>query len=126
MNEVDLLDLMLDHFVARVTLEGERCNLNHGKGVDTPEAIDYLCQYVGNTDIEYVGITDIKVADDLLRIPICKECITALYNERYLLFYCLNCNSSQWLIKSQAKKLYPAWESIKFLSACPRCCKRKT
>lgn len=108
-------DERLDELLAMINLIDECCHLNHGLDITPPPAVDYLCQYVGKIK-ESVGI-----ADSLLRIPICEECITALYDEDWLLFYCLVCNSSQWLIKSKAKKHYPKWESVKFLSMCPKC-----
>jgi len=105
----------LDELLAMIGLIDKHCYLNHGPDIAPPPAVDYLCQYVGKIE------GDVGTADVLLRIPICEECIDTLYNEDWLLFYCLSCNSSQWLIKSKAKKLYPKWESIKFLSMCPKC-----
>lgn len=107
------LDQTLNEFVALIELMHETCHLNHGKGADIPQAVDYLCQYVGPTD------SDVGTA--LLRIPICAECITTLYDKDWILFYCLTCNSSQWLMRSKAKKHYPEIESIKFLAQCPNC-----
>lgn len=111
---MDTLDTHLDHLIAEIGLIGEKCHLNHGIGEKTPDAVEYLCQYIGKQD-------DLDIKPDLLRIPICNECINALYDEDWLLFYCLTCNSSQWLLKSKAKKLYPKWESIRFLHTCPNC-----
>ncbi len=109
-------DKYLNHLLAVAGLIEELCYLNHGTDITPPQAVDYLCQYVGKTSEGLEG------AESLLRIPICKECAeTLLYDEDWLLFYCLTCNSSQWLIKSKAKKLYPKGESIRFLSMCPKC-----
>lgn len=108
---MDELGKALDRFNAKISLIHEKCNLNHGIGTERSQAVDYLCQYVGlNTVSRY-----------LLTIPICAECAAALYDEEWLLFYCLTCNSSQWLLKNEAKKLYPKWESIIFLTECPMC-----
>jgi hypothetical protein len=104
---MDILDTFMDDFIARIHLIGELCSLNHGPGVKPPPATNYLCQRIGS---------------DLYRIPICDECAAALYDEEWLLFYCLSCNSSQWLLKSKAKKYYPKWESVRFLHTCPMCC----
>jgi len=109
------IDEALDFFIAKMNLIYEDCHLNHGLGVKPPRATEYLCQWVGPKD----------QPTDLLRIPICVECAEALYDEKWLLFYCLNCNSSQWLLKSKAKKYYPIWESIRFLSECPICTENK-
>ncbi len=109
-------DTDLDELLAIVSLIDKYCYLNHGPNITPPPAVDYLCQYIGKIE------GSVGTADSLLRIPICKECVeTLLYDDNWLLFYCLSCNSSQWLIKSKAKKLYPKWESIKFLSMCPKC-----
>lgn len=108
---MDRLDEALNYFVAKANLIYEHCYLNHGSGVEPPPALDYLCQNIGS------GNEPI----DTLRIPICSECVEALYDEDWLLFYCLTCTSSQWLLKSKAKKYYPKWESIRFLSQCPTC-----
>jgi hypothetical protein len=127
------LDGALDFFIAKMNLIYEKCHLNHGPGVEPPDAVNYLCQRLDNLnepgydsmDPSLLAIPEFKKnLDDLgesLRIPICSECEEALYDEHWLLFYCLKCNSSQWLIKSRAKKLYPHWESIRFLAGCPIC-----
>jgi len=111
---MDILDTHLDNLIAKIDLIGELCHLNHGIGVQPPPAVNYLCQYMGKKE-------DNNKVLDLLRIPICKECTIALYDEDWLLFYCLACGSSQWLLKSEAKKLYPKWESVRFLRGCPNC-----
>jgi hypothetical protein len=111
---MDIMSMDLDELFAKINLIGELCHLNHGIGEKPPPAENYLCQYIGKKDDPSVGV-------ELLVIPICKECAAALYNEDWLLFYCLTCNSSQWLLKSKAKKLYPKWESIRFLHTCPNC-----
>lgn len=112
LDDLNLLEKRLNEFIAKTELLTEVCYLNHN-GENPPKATNYLCQYVGHYKE--------KVATGLLRIPICDECIAALYDSDWLLFYCLNCNSSQWLIKSKAKKYYPEWESVKFLAQCPNC-----
>lgn len=118
MDEIDdltELDEALDLFIAKMNLVYERCHLNHGEGVKPPKATEYLCQWIGKDGQE----------EFLFRIPICDECAEALYDEEWLLFYCLTCNSSKWLLKSRAKKYYPKWESIRFLSECPICTENK-
>lgn len=112
---MDKLDEALDYFVARVNLIYEHCHLNHGPGAESPPAVDYLCQNIGTGN----------ESQDLLRIPVCAECAAALYDEEWLLFYCLTCMSSQWLLKRKARKYYPKWESIRFLSECPICTEKK-
>jgi hypothetical protein len=135
MDKMDILDASIGLFLARANLIGLTCHLNHN-GEEPPEAIDYLCQRLGdiNDQPEEIATLDdpmlaqipefmhnIEDTQDMLRIPVCAECVTALYDEDWLLFYCLSCDSSQWLMKSKARKLYPKWESIRFLSGCPNC-----
>jgi len=136
-DDLKRLDEALDYFVARANLVYEKCHLNHGLGVEPPQAVNYLCQRLDNLneggdesiDPSLLSIPEFinKVDDsgDMLRIPICEECAEALYDEEWLLFYCLACNSSQWLLKSKAVKYYPAWESIRFLAECPMCTENK-
>lgn len=128
------LDEALGFFIAKTNLVYEDCHLNHGPGVPAPKAINYLCQRLDDlSEVEYNAsllsipefMSNTDELGDVLRIPICEECIEGLYDEDWLLFYCLTCNSSQWLIKSKAKKYYPAWESIRFLVECPICTNRK-
>lgn len=128
------LDEALDFFIAKMNLTYEHCHLNHGPGVEPPKATNYLCQRLDDLNKEDYDPMMLSIPEfsgnlnefgDTLRIPICDECIAALYDEDWLLFYCLTCNSSQWIIKSKAKKLYPHWESIRFLIECPICTNRE-
>ena len=111
---MDTLDANLDYLLSKLNLVGVTCHLNHGVGEKPPSAMEYLCQYIGKQD-------DPDTIPELLRVPICEECVIALYDENWLLFYCLTCDSSQWLLKSKARKLYPKWESVRFLHTCPNC-----
>lgn len=133
-DDLGKLDEALDFFIARMNLAYEDCHLNHGIGIRPPKAINYLCQRLDDlSEIEHNPsllsipefMSNLNRNGDVLQIPICNECIEALYDEDWLLFYCLTCNSSQWLIKSKAKKLYPPWESIRFLVECPICTNRE-
>ena len=136
-DDLGKLDEALDFFIARMNLVYEKCHLNHGIGIEPPDAVNYLCQRLDNMnepgydslDPSLLAIPEFnKNLDSLgetLRIPICEECAAALYDEDWLLFYCLTCGSSQWLLKSKAKKLYPHWESIRFLVECPICTNRE-
>jgi len=114
--DLDLLDENLDLFVAKAELDltDARCNLNHGiDRKNNPKATDYLCQKLGN---RVLGIADIEI-----RIPICDECMAALYSNDWLLFYCVKCNSSQWLYKPFAKNKYNDGIHIIWLDVCPKC-----
>lgn len=110
---MEQFDRALHEITAMAGLVNEKCYLNHGEGVRPPQAVDYLCQHLGDIENEWPEI--------LLTIPVCEECAGALYEEDWLLFYCLTCNNSQWLMKSKARKYYPPWESIIFFYRCPIC-----
>jgi hypothetical protein len=112
---MEALDISLGKFIAQAELIGQVCHLNHGPGAERPEAVDYLCQHLGDTKSSWPEV--------LLAVPICAECAYALlYEPEYwLLFYCLTCHSSQWLIKPKARKYYPKWENLIFLYRCPNC-----
>jgi len=110
-----IIDGLIDDFLAKVDLEGELCNLKHSEGdpIEDHPAVDYLCQPFG--DMESGAIYDV------IRIPICEECIKALHSDEWILFYCVECNSSQWLYKPWARKKYPPGTQILWLSKCPVC-----
>ena len=116
MNDLDLLDSALDDLVARLELEGTTCGLKHSK-MDPSEnhpAVNYLCQGIGDPDT--------NIAEQILRIPICEECVEALYDEDWILVYCINCNKSQWICRHLAKKEYPEGKNIIYwLDVCPYC-----
>ena len=76
-------------------------HLNHGPGVEPPKATNYLCQRLDDLNKEDYDPMMLSIPEfsgnlnefgDTLRIPICDECIAALYDEDWLLFYCLTCN----------------------------------
>lgn len=105
----------LEDMVANLELEGEHCYLKHSS-VDPAEnhpAVDYLCQRLGN--IEF------KIAHHELRIPICQECIEALYDENWILVFCSNCTKSQWIYRPKAKLIHPPGNGIYLLDVCPHC-----
>jgi len=109
-----MIDVILDDFLERAELDGEICNLNHGEGdSQSHPAVDYLCQPLG--DMESGAVYD------MIRIPICAECIESLYSDEWILFYCIECMSSQWLYKPWAKKEYPADTHVIWLKVCPMC-----
>ena len=96
----------------KIHLMLESCDLNHGLGVEKPQAVDYITQTLGD--------------GGQLRIPICAECADALMcteEERWVLLYCLSCLSSQWIDKSVSRRLYhyEKGERIKWMRECPKC-----
>jgi len=108
-------DIILDNLIAEMDLEGELCGLNHHDNVKR-QAVDFLCHQMGlelpNGDYE---------ADAELRIPICEECVAGLEGGKWILFYCIGCNESQWLKKDLAKMDYQEGTNIIALKKCPKC-----
>lgn len=108
-------DIILDNLIAEVELEGETCVLNHHDSLERP-AVDFLCHQMG-----YLLPDKTYEADTELRIPICEECVNALTNNDWILFYCVGCNESQWLKKDLAKMNYQEGTNMIALKKCPRC-----
>ncbi len=98
----------------KIELMGQKCVLKHGPknmNFEQPEAINYLSQYFGyNKD---------NSVTELLRIPICEECIRGLYNRDWVLLYCIACNSSQWVFKPMSRLNYNT--NVVWMDACPEC-----
>lgn len=112
---MELLDTFLHEFLAKVELHGECCGLKHSEKFPRQEyiATNYLCQQYGVDGI----------CDGIISIPVCDECVEALYDENWILFYCVNCNESQWLLRSKAKKEYSKDKNVYFFKKCPHCFK---
>lgn len=83
------------------------CGLNKCDKV----AIDYIVQPVGKDD---------KVEIELI-IPVCSECVTHIGHFEWVLLYCIHCNSSQWIYKPLARRVYKEDESIIWMNDCPKC-----
>jgi len=110
-----MIDVILNDFLERAELDEEVCNLKHSDD-DSGEghhAIDYLCQPLGHIESGAVY--------DMIRIPICAECVDTLYSNEWILFYCLECTSSQWLYRAWAKRKYADETRVIWLSKCPIC-----
>jgi hypothetical protein len=58
---------------------------------------------------------------DVLAIPICAECEAALFNDEWVLLYCVRCNASQWIYKPLAKRKYEKGQHVMFMTMCPKC-----
>ena len=110
-----MLDCVIDDFIAITELESEPCGLDH-KDKEYHQAIDYLCKKIG-----YTTLNGNDVVEAELRIPICQECADALINNEWVLFYCIECNSSQWLCRKYAKRMYPSDVNLIALKTCPKC-----
>lgn len=107
---MDILDDILYKDLAKISLDSEVCLLKHNDD-ETHPAVNYLCQMFGDGD----------VVSDLIRIPICEECEEALQGNDWVLFYCLGCNSSQWVLKEKAKRTYQDNKPLYFFINCPIC-----
>ena len=112
---LNMEDIILEQMMAGVMIEGELCQLNHHDQEDRP-AVDFLCHQMGIQLPDGDGI-----ADSELRVPICEECVAGLLNGDEILFYCVGCGESQWLLKSIAKNGYPDGTNIIALRQCPKC-----
>ena len=62
-----------------------------------------------------------KSITDMLRIPVCEDCIRGLYDENEVLLYCIQCNHSQWVWKPTSKINYNT--NVVWLDSCPKCLK---
>ena len=105
---------ILDTFVDRLSLRNETCCLKHGPKeikLESQQAVDFLCQYL--------GFKDDNIATELLRIPICKDCAEGLLDPEWLLVYCVNCNSSQWIFKPKSSTKITG--DMVWLDECPEC-----
>lgn len=110
-----LIDTHITDFMCKVNLADEECALKHNDEEDHP-AVDYLCQRFGQTNDDGTYTIDFEV-----RIPICSECAEGLYDENWILFYCVKCNESQWLSRRLARREYPKEVGIIWFDECPHC-----
>lgn len=111
---LDTIDAHLRSFMSNIELDLgiHKCNLNHGIDLeDNPQAIDYLCQRFSNID----------GTESILQIPICSECMVALHSDYNILFLCIDCLSSQWLYRPEAKRYYDKNLRVLFFKSCPKC-----
>ena len=114
------LDVSIDNYLAKLSLEGESCALNHGPGVKLngeSKAVNLICQNFGEPSSGTVM--------DQVRIPICENCEKGLTNGKWVLLYCITCNSSQWILKEKAKLKYNDDVGIIWLDECPICVKKQ-
>ena len=110
-----LEDALFSEMDAIIELHGQTCMLNHNDDIERP-AVDFLCHQMGFElpDGDYQ-------ADAELRVPICEECVQGLCGGKEILFICIGCTSSQWMLKSKAKREYPEGTNIIALKKCPKC-----
>jgi len=112
---MNLENAILDNLEAEMELVGQTCMLNHHDDIERPAA-DFLCHQMGfelpNGNYE---------ADAELRIPICEECVTGLCGGREILFYCIGCGASQWILRSKSKQYYPKDTNMIAMKQCPKC-----
>ena len=115
LNDFTLLDEALSDLIARAELEGQTCGLKHSKDDPAEDhlAVDYLCQNLGNQKTQE--------ATSQIRIPVCKECAEALYDEDWILAYCIYCHKSQWIYRPYAKMDHPSGNGVYWCDVCPFC-----
>lgn len=106
--ELDKLLYMMD---AERALEGQACGLYHHPKDPSGKAVDFLNQGFG---------VDGSV-QNILRIPVCEDCVKALQDEEWILFYCVHCNESRWVSRKWSKHPYPPDMKIKWFDGCPEC-----
>lgn len=112
---MNLEDMVLDNLLSEMSLEGQTCVLNHHDDIERP-AVDFLCHQIG-----YQLPDDTFEADAELRIPVCEECALGLCAGKEILFYCIGCGASQWILRSKSKQYYPKDTNIIAMKKCPKC-----
>jgi hypothetical protein len=115
--KMDILDERLQKIVARIDLENTHCGLKHyddDPSEDHP-AVDYLCQNFG------YDLDGNAVSDTMIQIPICEECSEALMGNEWVLCYCTECMSSQWILRKKAKRMYDPDTHVIWMRMCPVC-----
>lgn len=108
------LDDTIDTFMAKLDLKGQECGLKHvpnGYDIEQPPAVEYLCQNLGYSETGEVT--------EVLRVPICQECVEGLLDPNWALLYCVTCHNSQWVYKP--KSSYEFHTSVVWLNECPHC-----
>lgn len=108
------LEDSLDKNMAQLELINETCHLKHapkGIEIEVPIAVDYLCQYFGFNKEHSIT--------ELLRIPICEDCLAGLYDPNWALIYCVSCNSSQWVWKPDSHIEFHT--DVVWVDKCPEC-----
>lgn len=115
---LDMADLFLQEIAALADLDNETCGLKHSKAdpSENHPAVDYLCHMMGITTEEGEEISDAQ-----LRVPVCQECVDALLDNEWILFYCVYCGESQWMSRSKAKNNYSDDTKVIAFKACPKC-----
>jgi len=114
---MDMLDERLQKLTAIIDLEETTCGLKHSVAdpSENHPAVDYLCQDFGY-DLDGNVITDARI-----QIPVCEECVEALYGNEWVLCYCTECMSSQWILKSKSKITFKPDTHVIWMKECPVC-----
>lgn len=91
---------------AELSQEHIQCGTDKCKEI----AIDYIVQPIGMETTVFLDII----------VPICGKCIEHLDSTEWVLLYCVQCNSSQWVYKKMAKLEYGD-KTIVWMDGCPKC-----
>jgi len=104
MSEVDATEGDVKH-ILYANLQDRKCDLWHE---EERQSIDYIFQKCTFGDVV---------------IAICEECIKRLQDDDWILLFCINCSSSIWIYKPEAKKpwLYKKGEHIIWMPGCLYC-----
>ncbi len=105
-----------EKFVLLAELADSYCELNHGPGTQREEyqAVNYIVMPMGYKEDE---IKEVMVRE--LVVPVCRECLDALSDNKWTLLYCFDCCQSQWVNRQRAKNRYR--HNILWLRGCPSC-----
>ncbi len=105
----------VDKMVLLGELGSTICKLNHED--DKPRrACDYIICPMGTKDGDIT-----EIVNDFATIPVCEECMAAIQGDEWILFYCLSCGSSQWILRDLSRKPYSKSEVIIWMPECPKC-----
>lgn len=105
--------------------EGQKCSLNHGPGVEPPEAINVISLPIGQKINEVESRQDYEFS-----IYVCQECVEELANQNsdWVLMFCLSCTENHWVCKSLSKLPYEYKNQatgkdhkIIWFQGCPKC-----
>lgn len=110
-----IVDSNITDMLSSMELEDTNCVLKHNDD-EEHSVVDFLCQNFGRK-LE----NGEETIEHELRIPICVDCVRGLYDDDWLLFYCVRCNENQWLNRSLAKREYPKTTKIVWFDTCPHC-----
>jgi len=100
----------ITNFISEIDLIGKECDLWHFPG-EHREAVATLCQNFKAPDMSMVE----------LRVAVCKDCMEALQDYNWILYYCVGCHESRWASRELSRKIYPFGNLVYWIRECPEC-----